>query len=54
MEYIVINGVPVEVPREITAEGREAVAHWYAAQLAAAGGEGAAEPKRKRERGGDA
>lgn len=44
MERIVINGVPVEVPKHVVAEGRAAVAHWHEAVLAGASPESLAEP----------
>ncbi len=32
MEYIVIDGHPVAVPREVVSEGRDAIASWIAAR----------------------
>lgn len=36
MERIVINGQAVDVPAEVEAKGREAIAAWHKAQLAGA------------------
>lgn len=36
MERIVINGQPVDVPGEVEAKGREAIAAWHKAQTSGA------------------
>lgn len=48
-EFVIVNGEPREVPAEVVADSRDAVAAWHAQQLKSAPSASARKPARPAE-----